>query len=105
MHWMRRALAHVPRRQHTVVAATIRQAFSQPDPEHAEATWRQAVDQIRPRWPKLAALMDESEHDVLACMGYPAQHRSKSSASSASLRAGGRPGSGRARAPSVLSAL
>ena len=77
VHWMRNALAHVPRGQHTVVAAAIRQAFSQPDREQAGATWRHVADQIRPRWPKLAALMDESEHDVLAYMAFPAQHRTK----------------------------
>ena len=31
VHWMRNALAHVSCGQHTVVAATIRQAFDQPD--------------------------------------------------------------------------
>jgi len=77
VHWMRNALAHVPRGQHTVVAAAIRQAFSQPDREQAGATWRHVADQIRGRWPKLAAFMDESEHDVLAYMAFPAQHRAK----------------------------
>jgi transposase-like protein len=77
VHWMRNALAHVPRGQHTVVAAAIRQAFSQPDREQAGATWRHVADQIRGRWPKLATLMDESEHDVLAYMAFPAQHRTK----------------------------
>jgi putative transposase len=77
VHWMRNALAHVPRGQHTVVAAAIRQAFSQPDRDQAGATWRHVADQIRPRWPKLAALMDESEHDVLAYLAFPAQHRTK----------------------------
>ncbi|MEO1721154.1 MAG: IS256 family transposase [Pseudomonadota bacterium] len=74
---MRTALAHVPRGQHTVVAAAIRQAFSQPDREQAGTTWRHVADQIRARWPKLATLMDESEHDVLAYMAFPAQHRTK----------------------------
>ncbi len=31
----------------------------------------------RPRVPKLAALMDEAEADVLAYMGFPVQHRTK----------------------------
>ena len=35
------------------------------------------ADQLRPRWPKLAALMDDSEHDVLAYLTFPAQHRTK----------------------------
>jgi putative transposase len=74
---MRNALAHVPKGQQTVVAAALRQAFLQADQANARQVWRQVADQLRPRWPKLAALMDESEHDVLAYMGFPAQHRAK----------------------------
>jgi hypothetical protein len=55
----------------------IRQAFLQADAEAARQTWRHVADQLRPRWPKLAALMDDSEHDVLAYMTFPAQHRTK----------------------------
>ena len=58
-----------------MVAAAIRQAFLQTDAEAAHQTWRHVADQLRPRWPKLAALMDDSEHDVLAYMAFPAQHR------------------------------
>jgi hypothetical protein len=60
-----------------MVAAAIHQAFLQPDAEAARQTWRHVADQLRPRWPKLAALMDDSEHDVLAYMTFPAQHRTK----------------------------
>ncbi len=74
---MRNALAHVSKGQHTVVAAAIRQAFDQPDRQHAGETWRHVANQIRSRWPKLAQLMDESEHDVLAYMAFPRQHRTK----------------------------
>jgi putative transposase len=77
VHWMRNALAHVPKGQHTVVAAALRQAFLQPDAAAARQTWRQVADQLRARWPRLATLMDESEHDVLAYMTFPAQHRTK----------------------------
>jgi putative transposase len=77
VHWMRNALAHVPKSQHTMVAAAIRQAFLQPDAEAAHNAWRHVADQLRPRWPKLAALMDDSEHDVLAYMAFPTQHRTK----------------------------
>jgi len=38
---------------------------------------RQVADQARPRISKLAALMDHAEADVLADMGFPAQHRTK----------------------------
>jgi transposase-like protein len=60
-----------------MVAAALRQAFLQPDADTARRTWRQVADQLRPRWPSLAALMDESEHDVLAYLAFPAQHRVK----------------------------
>ena len=71
VHWMRNALAHVPKGQHTMVAAALRQAFLQPDTETARHIWRQVADQLRPRWPRLATLMDESEHDVLGLSGLP----------------------------------
>jgi putative transposase len=77
VHWMRNALAHVPKGQHTMVAAAIRQAFLQPDAEAAHQAWRHVADQLRARWPKLATLMDDSEHDVLAYMAFPTQHRTK----------------------------
>ena len=66
VHWMRSALAHVGKGQQSVVAAALRQAFLQADQTSARQVWRQAADQPRPRWPKLAVLMGESERDVLA---------------------------------------
>jgi putative transposase len=77
VHWMRNALAYVPKGQQTMAAAALRQAFLQDDPQAAHQTWRHVADQFRPRWPKLAAFMDASEHDVLAYMNFPAQHRAK----------------------------
>jgi transposase-like protein len=77
VHWMRNALAHVPKGQQTMVAAALRQAFLQEDAANAHRVWRAAADQMRQRWPKLGTLMDESEHDVLAYMGFPVQHRTK----------------------------
>jgi transposase-like protein len=77
VHWMRNALAHVPKGQQTMVAAALRQAFLQADQATARQVWRQVADQLRPRWPRLAALMDESELDVLAYTGFPVQHRTK----------------------------
>ena len=54
-----------------------RTAFAQDDAEAARAQWRSVADQLRPKLPKLAALMDEAETDVLAYMTFPAQHRTK----------------------------
>jgi putative transposase len=35
------------------------------------------ADQLRPKIPKLAALMDEAESDVLDFMSFPKDHRPK----------------------------
>ena len=77
VHFMRNALAHVPRSQTTVVAAAIRQAFGQPDHASATKAWRHVADQLRARWPKLGALMDDAEADVLAYVAFPMRHRAK----------------------------
>ena len=77
VHWMRNALARVPKSQHAMVSAALRQAFLQPDAASASQTWRHVADQLRGKWPKLASFMDETEHDVLAYMTFPAQHRVK----------------------------
>ena len=60
-----------------MVAAALRQALIQPDRKSAGETWRHVADQLRPRWPKLGKLMDDSEDDVLAYLAFPAQHRTK----------------------------
>jgi transposase-like protein len=52
-------------------------AFAQETAEAAAAQWRAVADQIRPKVPKLAAIMDEAEHDVLAYMTFPKEHRAK----------------------------
>ncbi len=51
VHWMRGALAYVPKGQQTMVAAALRQAFLQADQAGAHQVWRQVADQLRPRWP------------------------------------------------------
>src|SRR3712207_1869241 len=77
VHRMRNASAHVGEAQQSMASAALRQAFLQPDAASARQTWRHVADQLRGRWPKLGALMDESEDDVLAYMAFPAQHRTE----------------------------
>ncbi len=74
---MRNALAHAGKSGRRVVSAFIATAFAQETPETAQAQWRSVADQLRPTVPKLAALMDSAEEDVLAYMTLPAQHRTK----------------------------
>ena len=77
VHFMRNALAHAGKSGRRVVSAFIATAFAQETPEAAKAQWRSVADQLRPTVPKLAALMDNAEEDVLAYMTFPAQHRTK----------------------------
>jgi putative transposase len=77
VHFMRNALAHAGRQGRRVVAAFIGTAFVQDDAEAASKQWRQVADQLRAKVPRLAALMDEAETDVLAFMTFPKDHRAK----------------------------
>src|SRR5689334_21587554 len=71
VHWMRNALAYVGKAQQSMVSAALRQAFLQPDRAQASATLRHVADQLRPKWPKLAAFIDDSETDVLSHLDFP----------------------------------
>jgi putative transposase len=75
VHFMRNALAHVPKGQRQMVAALIRTVFAQEDEAQARAQWRAVADQLRERFPKVGALMDTAEDEVLAHMGFPKAHR------------------------------
>jgi putative transposase len=77
VHFMRNALAHAGKSGRRVVSAFIATAFAQETPEAASTQWRSVADQIRPKVPKLANLMDDAENDVLAYMTFPKQHWAK----------------------------
>jgi putative transposase len=77
VHFMRNVLAHAGKSGRRVVSAFIATAFAQEDAASASAQWRRVADQLRSKLPKLAALMDEAEPDVLAYMTFPAAHRAK----------------------------
>ena len=77
MHFVRNALAHVPKGQRQMVAAAVRTAFVQEDTASASRQWRQIADSPRPRFEKLAQLMDDAEADVLAFMTFPSEYRTK----------------------------
>jgi putative transposase len=74
---MRNAMAHAGKNGRRVVSAFMATAFAQNTPAAARQQWRQVADQLRPKLPKLSALMDEAETDVLAYMSFPAPHRTK----------------------------
>jgi transposase-like protein len=74
VHFVRNALALVPKTAAQMVAATIRTVFVQPDAETARTTWRRVADGFRERFPRLAALLDLAEADVLAYLSFPREH-------------------------------
>jgi putative transposase len=77
VHFMRNALAHAPKGQRQMVAALIRTVFAQETEKDAHRQWRIVTDQLRGRFPKLAAMMDGAEDDVLAHMAFPKEHRAQ----------------------------
>jgi putative transposase len=74
VHWLRNALALVPKSAAEMVAATIRTVFVQPDAASTQEQWRRVGDSLRARFPRLAELMDDSEADVLAYTAFPREH-------------------------------
>jgi transposase-like protein len=74
VHFLRNVLALVPKAAQPLVAATIRTVFAQPTAEAARQQWRHVADSFRERFPRLAALMDEAETEVLAYLAFPPAH-------------------------------
>jgi putative transposase len=74
VHAMGNALAHAGKSSRRVVSAFMATAFAQDSAEAAKTRWRRVADQLRPKLPKLAGVMDEAEDDVLAYMSFPAEH-------------------------------
>ncbi|MGH8189115.1 MAG: IS256 family transposase [Steroidobacteraceae bacterium] len=77
VHFLRNALAHAGKGQRQVVLALINTVFAQETQEAAVAQWRTVADQLRTKFQKLAALMDDAENDVLAFMSFPKAHRTQ----------------------------
>jgi putative transposase len=74
VHFVRNALALVPKSASQMVAATIRTVFSQPDATSAREQWRRVAESFRPQFGRLAQLMDDAEADVLAYLAFPQAH-------------------------------
>jgi putative transposase len=74
VHFLRNALAHAGKGQRQMVLAMINTVFAQETLDAAIAQWRVVADQLRSKLPKLAAMLDKSEADVLAFMSFPKAH-------------------------------
>lgn len=74
VHFLRNALAHAGKGQRQMVLAMINTVFAQETLDAAIAQWRVVADQLRDKFPRLAAMLDKSEADVLAFMSFPKAH-------------------------------
>ena len=74
VHFIRNALAYAGKGQRQMVLALINTVFAQDSADAASAQWRVVADQLRTKFPKLAAMMDEAEPDVLAFKSFPKAH-------------------------------
>ena len=77
VHFLRNALAHAGKGQRQMVLAMINTVFAQETLDAAIAQWRVVADQLRDKFPRLAAMLDKSEPDVLAYMSFPKAHRTQ----------------------------
>lgn len=75
VHFMRNALAQVPKAASSVVAAAVRTIFAQPDAPAAHEQLGRVADSLRGQFPKVAEMLEDAEHDILAHMDFPDAHR------------------------------
>ena len=75
VHFLRNALAYANKNQRQMVFALINTIFAQETADAARGQWRVVTDQLREKLPKLAAMMDDAEHEVLTFMDFPKEHR------------------------------
>ncbi len=74
VHFVRDALALVPKHAQQMVAASIRTVFVQPDAASARSTWHAVGESFRSRFPRLTTMLCEAENDVLAYADFPPAH-------------------------------
>ena len=74
VHFMRNALAHAAKQQRRMVSAAIATVFAQETAAGAHEQWRVVAEQLRAKFPKIGALMDAAEQEVLTYMDFPKAH-------------------------------
>jgi transposase-like protein len=75
VHFMRNALARVPKTAQAMVAATLRTIFEQPDRAAAEAQLRVVCQTLQERFAAVVTLLEEAEADILSFYDFPSEHR------------------------------
>ncbi|MEJ7784595.1 MAG: IS256 family transposase [Solirubrobacteraceae bacterium] len=74
VHFLRDCLGHARKDQHGLLGALIRPIFQADSGEQARERLGEAVAQLERPLPKVAALLEQAEEDILAFYGFPAEH-------------------------------
>jgi putative transposase len=77
VHFLREALGHARREQQPMLAAMLRPLFNADSGTAARALVSDALERLRKPLPRVAALLEEAEEDLLAFYGFPSDHWTK----------------------------
>jgi putative transposase len=77
VHFLRDCLGHARKDQHGLLAALIRPIFNADSLEAARDRLSEAVAHLDGRLPKVAAMLEDAEADILAFYAFPAAHWTK----------------------------
>ena len=77
VHFLRDMLGHVAKAHQPLVSGAIRGIFTATSGAEARQRLAHVVDQLRGVAPKVAALLEDAEPDLLAFYAFPAEHWSK----------------------------
>src|SRR5690606_38737170 len=74
VHFMRNVLSKVPKASSEMVAAAIRTAFAQPDPQHVRSQLDEVARMLDAKFPEVAAMLRDTCEDLLAFTAFPIAH-------------------------------
>ncbi len=77
VHFLREALGHVRKDQQGMVAALIRPIFNADDGVQARELVGEAIGRLERPLPKVAAMLERAEEDLLGFYAFPVDHRCK----------------------------
>jgi len=74
VHFLSDALGHARKDQHGLLAALIRPIFRADSDQEARRRLSEAISQLQRALPKVAAMLEQAEEDILAFYSFPAEH-------------------------------
>jgi transposase-like protein len=77
VHFLREALGHARREQQPMLAALLRPIFNAQSGEQARELVSDALERLRKPLPRVAALLEEAEDDLLSFYALPDEHWTK----------------------------